>query len=241
MRESSNQIDQSPDRPINEWQARVVQCSRCVRLREYCARVAREKKRAHRDEEYWGRPVPGFGDPEAALLIVGLAPAAHGGNRTGRVFTGDSSGDFLMRALHRAGFANIPTSTHAGDGLALTGAYIAAAVRCAPPDNKPLPSEIEACLPWLAGEMACLPRLRAVVALGRIAFDATLRLLGERGARVRPRPPFGHGLVHRFAGDTPALVASYHPSRQNTNTGRLTEAMFDEVFTTAKAFLGSGL
>jgi len=220
---------------------RIVSCERCVRLREYCARVARDKKRAHRDEEYWGRPIPGFGDPAARLLIVGLAPAAHGGNRTGRVFTGDSSGDFLMRALHRAGFANIPTSTHARDGLALADAYIAAAVRCAPPDNKPLPSEIENCLPWLEAEVAALTRLEVVVALGRIAFEATLRVLAARGATVRPRPPFGHGLVHHFEAPFPALVASYHPSRQNTNTGRLTESMLDDVFRAARALVGPGL
>jgi len=203
--------------------------------------VAREKKRAHRDEEYWGRPIPGFGDPAARLLIVGLAPAAHGGNRTGRVFTGDSSGDFLMRALHRAGFANIPTSTHVRDGLALADAYIAAAVRCAPPDNKPLPSEIENCLPWLAAELEALTRLQVIVALGRIAFDATLRVLSARGATVRPRPAFAHGLVHRFEGPVPALVASYHPSRQNTNTGRLTPKMLDDVFGSARLVIGSGL
>ena len=208
----------------------IVVCKRCARLREYCARIAQERKRAYRFETYWGRPVPGFGDPDARLLIVGLAPAAHGGNRTGRVFTGDSSGDFLMGALHRAQFANIPTSTHAGDGLALIDTYIAAAVRCAPPDNKPLPSEIDNCLPWLAAEFDALPRLRAVLALGRIAFDASLRLLAARGATVRPRPAFGHGLVHRFEGPFPALVASYHPSRQNTNTGKLTANMLDDVF-----------
>ena len=173
--------------------------------------------------------------------MLGLAPAAHGANRTGRVFTGDGSGDFLMHAMHACGFASIPTSTHAGDGLALAGAYIAAAVRCAPPDNKPLPAEIDNCLPWLEAELDSLPRLEAIVALGRIAFDATLRVLGARGAAIRPRPPFTHGAVHRFEGPFPALVASYHPSRQNTNTGRLTEDMFDEVFRTARAILGSRL
>jgi uracil-DNA glycosylase family 4 len=229
------------NRQLTDLREGIVRCERCVRLREYCERVAREKKRAYRDEDYWGRPVPGFGDPAARLLIVGLAPAAHGGNRTGRVFTGDSSGDFLMRALHRAGFSNIPTSTHARDGLALADAYVAAAVRCAPPDNKPLPSEIENCLPWLEAEVAALPRLEVVVALGRIAFDAALRVLASRGATVRPRPPFGHDLVHRFDDPFPALVASYHPSPQNTNTGRLTAEMLDAVFARARALVGSGL
>lgn len=212
----------------------IVACARCPRLRAYCTRVAAEKKRAYRGETYWGRPIPGFGDPAARLLIVGLAPAAHGGNRTGRVFTGDSSGDFLMRALHRAGFANIPTSTRADDGLCLTDAYIAAAVRCAPPDNKPAPRELASCLPWLADEIEELHRLRVIVALGRIAFDATLRLLRDRGLPDRPRPAFGHGLIHRFDAPLPVLIASYHPSRQNTNTGKLLEAMFDQVFAAAR-------
>lgn len=238
---------------------RIVACTRCPRLRDYCERVAREKKRAFRDETYWGRPVPGFGDPGARLLLVGLAPAAHGANRTGRMFTGDSSGDFLVRALHRAGFATIPTSTHPGDGLRLIDAFLAAAARCAPPDNKPLPAELEACFPWLRGEAAALPRLRAVVALGRVAFAASLRLLRERGLSPATRPAFAHGALCAFASDaagprppepgisrapsgvSPApvtLIASYHPSRQNTNTGRLTEAMFDEVFAAARAVLG---
>jgi uracil-DNA glycosylase family 4 len=256
-------------------QQSVVACDKCPRLRTYCARVAAEKKRAHRHETYWGRPVPGFGDPAARLLVVGLAPAAHGGNRTGRVFTGDSSGDFLFRALHKAGFANQPTSTHVGDGLRLTGAYVAAAVRCAPPDNKPTPAELARCLPWLAAELEELNDLRAIVALGRIAFDATLRLLRERGLPRTVRPAFGHGLSHRlslvlqsqqdhrhrsqqghrgldhrsqedhrglvprsqhrFSGAQLLLISSYHPSRQNTNTGKLTEAMFDEVFAAARS------
>jgi len=245
-------------------QQSIVACERCPRLRAYCARVAAEKKRAYREETYWGRPIPGFGDPAARLLIVGLAPAAHGGNRTGRVFTGDSSGDFLFRALHKAGYANQPTSVHVDDGLELTDAYVAAAVRCAPPDNKPTPAELARCLPWLAAELDELPNLRVVVALGRIAFDATLRLLRDRGLPASVRPSFGHGLVHRFAADRaeqgssgtaaldhrseqasrsaqafrsarlPALIASYHPSRQNTNTGRLTEAMFDAIFAAAR-------
>src|SRR3954462_10945724 len=177
----------------------IVTCERCPRLRQYCQRIAREKKRAHRDDVYWGRPVPGFGDPNAQLLLVGLAPAAHGANRTGRVFTGDGvggSGDFLMAALHRAGFANIPTSHHPADGLELRDAFIAAAVRCAPPDNKPTPEEIANCLPHLDAEIAALPNIRVVVALGRIGFDAYLHLLKTRGVVPRPRPGFGHATVH---------------------------------------------
>jgi uracil-DNA glycosylase family 4 len=218
---------------VSAVQLAVIACTRCPRLRTYCARVAVEKKRAYRDQPYWGRPVPGFGDPDARLLVVGLAPAAHGGNRTGRVFTGDSSGDFLFRALHKAGFANTPFSTHLGDGLRLTDAYIAAAVRCAPPDNKPTPAEIDRCLPWLSAELDALTRLRVIVALGRIGFDATLRLLHDRGLPARPRPAFGHGTIHRLPAPLPTLIASYHPSRQNTNTGKLTESMFDEVFAAA--------
>jgi len=210
----------------------IVCCERCPRLREYCARIAQEKRRAYRDEAYWGRPVPGFGDPRARLLIVGLAPAAHGANRTGRVFTGDGvggSGDFLMAALHRAGFANMPTSQRADDGLKLRDAFIAAAVRCAPPDNKPTPEEIARCLPHLDAEISALPRVRVVVALGKIGFDAYLRLWKTRGCEVRPRPPFGHALAHNLPTGQ-ILIGCYHPSRQNTNTGKLTARMMDDVF-----------
>jgi uracil-DNA glycosylase len=215
---------------------------RCDRLRDYCTRVAHEKKRAYRDEMYWGRPVPGFGDPDAQVLIVGLAPAAHGANRTGRVFTGDGvggSGDFLMAALTATGFANQPTSQHRDDGLQLSDAYIAAAVRCAPPDNKPTPEEIARCLDHLEAEVACLPRVRVVVALGQIAFDAWLQLLKRRSvARPAPRPRFGHKVIVRFGEGVPALVGSFHPSRQNTNTGRLTPAMLRSVFRTARRLAG---
>ena len=210
----------------------IVSCEACPRLRRYCQAVAREKRRAYRDDTYWGRPVPGFGDPRARLLLVGLAPAAHGANRTGRVFTGDGaggSGDFLMAALHRAGFANIPTSQHPDDGLELRDAFIAAAVRCAPPDNKPTPEEITQCLPHLDAEINALPRIRVVVALGKIAFDAYLQLLKQRDVNVRPRPPFAHSASHALPnGQT--LVGCYHPSRQNTNTGKLTAKMMDAVF-----------
>jgi uracil-DNA glycosylase family 4 len=176
--------------------------------------------------------VPGFGDPRARVLVLGLAPAAHGANRTGRVFTGDGSGDFLMHAMHGAGFANITTSQRIDDGLQLRDAYIAAAVRCAPPDNKPTREEIAACHPHLAAEVEALTRLRVVVTLGRIAFDAAWRLLAGRGIDVRPRPVFGHGLVYRPE-NGPVVIASYHPSRQNTNTGKLTPAMLASVFQTA--------
>ena len=210
----------------------IISCDRCARLRTYCAHVARDKKAAHRDDTYWGRPVPGFGDPGARVLVLGLAPAAHGANRTGRVFTGDGSGDFLMRAMHTAGFANIPTSQRPDDGLTLTDAYIAAAVRCAPPDNKPTPEEIAACHPHLVAEFSALTRIRVIVALGRIGFEAAWRLLGERGIVVRPKALFGHGLTYEPPGG-PIVIASYHPSRQNTNTRKLTPSMLDSVFSTA--------
>jgi uracil-DNA glycosylase family 4 len=219
----------------------IVTCERCPRLRDHCREVAREKKRAYRHETYWGRPVPGFGDVDARLLVVGLAPAAHGANRTGRVFTGDGvggSGDFLMAALHRTGFANLATSRHAGDGLALTDAFIAGAVRCAPPDNKPLPEEIGRCLDHLDAELAQLPRVRVVVALGKIGFDAWLQLLRRRGRVPSPRPQFGHDHVFRIGdGETgvpPVLIGCYHPSRQNTHTGKLTPVMLEAVFRRAK-------
>jgi uracil-DNA glycosylase len=217
----------------------IVSCEKCPRLRTYCAEVARVKRRAFRDETYWGKPVPGFGDPKARLLLVGLAPAAHGANRTGRVFTGDGaggSGDFLMAALHRAGFANIPTAQHPDDGLALTGAFIAAAVRCAPPDNKPTPEEIARCLPHLDAELAALPEVRVVVALGRIGFDAYLQLLKRRGIAARPKPSFGHDAAYSLSnGQT--LIGCYHPSRQNTNTGKLDAGMMDRVFVRAARLL----
>jgi uracil-DNA glycosylase len=219
----------------------IIECERCPRLRSYCIDVGRTKKAAFRDQIYWARPVPGFGDPNAELLILGLAPAAHGANRTGRVFTGDgvgASGDFLMAALHRAGFANISTSQTPDDGLVLRNAYIAAAVRCAPPANKPLPEEVDACLDHLVHEVKALPRLRVVVALGKIAWDAWLRLLMREGVALpRPRPAFAHGVV-RTPGTsgtlgtigTLLLVGCFHPSRQNTNTGKVTPKMYDDIF-----------
>ncbi len=202
--------------------------------------MAREKRRAYIDDTYWGRPVPGFGDPEARLLLVGLAPAAHGANRTGRIFTGDGaggSGDFLMSALHRTGLASLATSERADDGLRLTDVFIAAAVRCAPPGNRPTPDEIARCLPHLEAEVAALPRLRVVVALGRIAFDAWLRVWTRRGAVLAERPQFGHGAIVRPAsppdGLPHVLVGCYHPSRQNTHTGRLTAPMLERVLAEA--------
>jgi uracil-DNA glycosylase family 4 len=215
----------------------ITTCERCRRLRRYCERVAIEKKAAHRDEVYWGRPVPGFGDAGARLLIVGLAPAAHGANRTGRVFTGDGSGDFLMRAMYETGFANQPVSHDARDGLVLRDAYITAAVRCAPPGNKPTPAEIAACRPHLVAEFDALPKVRVLLALGRIGFDACLGLLAGRGATTRPRPRFGHAVVHTFGHGLPVLIGSFHPSRQNTNTGKLTPQMLTGVFTTARQII----
>jgi uracil-DNA glycosylase len=209
--------------------AEVVACAACPRLVAWRQEVARDKRAAYRDEDYWGRPVPGFGDPDAELLLVGLAPAAHGGNRTGRVFTGDRSGDWVFRALHRAGYANQPTSEHRDDGLRLRGAYVAAAVRCAPPVNKPTPAERDNCLPFLERELALLTGVRVVVVLGHFAYEVVGRLLG-----VRPRPRFGHG-VEVDLGDGRTIICSYHPSQQNTFTGTLTEPMFDAVFARAGA------
>jgi uracil-DNA glycosylase family 4 len=207
----------------------VVACGACPRLVAWRQAVARDKRAAYRDEDYWGRPVPGFGDPGAELLLVGLAPAAHGGNRTGRVFTGDRSGEWVFRALHRAGYANQPTSEHRDDGLRLRGAYVAAAVRCAPPANKPTPTERDSCVPFLVREVTLLSDLRVVVVLGHFAYDVVARLFG-----VRPRPRFGHG-VEVALGEGRTLICSYHPSQQNTFTGTLTEQMFDAVFARAGA------
>ncbi len=217
-------MDDSLDRVRDD----IESCRSCPRLVEWREQVAREKRAAYRDEQYWGRPVPGFGDPDARLLVVGLAPAAHGGNRTGRVFTGDRSGDWLYRAMYRSGFASQPTSTHAGDGLELRGAYVAAVVRCAPPGNKPLTDERDRCLPFLGREIALLTRLRVVVALGRFATEALAPVFG-----LARRPAFGHGMESSLPGGR-VLICSFHPSQQNTFTGRLTESMLDAVFGRAR-------
>jgi uracil-DNA glycosylase family 4 len=210
----------------------VVDCERCPRLREWCRKVAREKVKRFREDDYWGRPVPGYGDPRARLLVVGLAPAAHGANRTGRVFTGDRSGDFLFAALHRAGFANQAESTHVRDGLRLKDAFVTPVVRCAPPANKPTREEILACRDYLEREWTLLvPRLRAVLVLGRVGMDGLLGMLRETGRLGPGRLAFGHGVTHDLPGPSPGLrlFCSYHPSQQNTFTGRLTPRTFDAV------------
>jgi uracil-DNA glycosylase len=217
---------------------RIPRCERCPRLRAYCREVARVKRRAYRDWVYWGKPVPGFGDHAARLILVGLAPAAHGGNRTGRIFTGDRSGDWLYGALHRHGFASQAESVSVDDGMRVTGAYITAAGRCAPPGNRPTPVELARCRPYLAEELGALGRARVVLALGGVAWESVLRVWSEEGHTIpRPRPRFGHGAVARISADLPVLLGSYHPSQQNTQTGRLTVAMFDAVFRSAVALI----
>jgi uracil-DNA glycosylase family 4 len=216
----------------------IVECRLCPRLVEWRERVARDKVARFRDETYWGRPLPGFGDPEARILLLGLAPAAHGGNRTGRVFTGDASGDFLWAALHEVGLADRPVSRRADDGLTLTDVYIAAAVRCAPPANKPTPTERDTCAPFLVRELGLLTELRVVVALGAFGWDAALRALAEQGHEVRPRPRFGHGAEVRIGPYT--LLGTYHPSQQNTFTGRLTAPMFQSVLDRARELAAQG-
>lgn len=208
----------------------ITQCTLCPRLVLYRRNIAKTKRRQFMDWTYWGQPVPGFGDPRARLYILGLAPAAHGGNRTGRVFTGDRSGDWLYQALHRYGFANQATSTHRGDGLTLTDCYIGATVRCAPPDNKPAPEEFDACRPYVREELRLLRKMRVVVVLGKIAFDHYFKACGEEKYHLRsPRPTFGHAALHRLPWGV-TLISSYHPSQQNTFTGKLTRSMFHAVF-----------
>ena len=217
---------------LAELTAEIVACRRCPRLVAWREEVAREKVARFRDERYWGKPVPGFGDPDGRILVVGLAPAAHGGNRTGRVFTGDASGDFLFAAMHAEGLANQPTGRRADDGLALIDAYIAAAVRCAPPANKPTPDERDRCQPFFVRELGLLERVRVLVALGAIAWESSFRTIAAlTGEDARPRPRFGHGATARVAGY--AVIGSYHPSQQNTFTGRLTPPMLRAVLAAA--------
>jgi uracil-DNA glycosylase family 4 len=219
-------------------QGEIVACQKCPRLVEYRAEVGRVKRRAYRDWNYWAKPVPGFGDPSAQLLLIGLAPGAHGANRTGRMFTGDSSGDFLYKVLFATGFASQPTSVSRDDGLKLIDAYISAAVRCAPPDNKPTVEEIRTCRPYLERELALLKNVRVVVALGRLAFDVYLRILRDQGKIARPSGfGFAHDVEHHTGEGQPLLIGSYHPSQQNTSTGKLTEAMFRAVFQRARRHL----
>jgi uracil-DNA glycosylase family 4 len=223
---------------LDELEREITSCRRCPRLVAWREEVARIKRAAFASEDYWGRPLPGFGDPAARVLVLGLAPAAHGGNRTGRIFTGDRSGDWLFAALWRSGFANQPTSVARDDGLRLTDCWISAAVRCAPPANRPLPSERDNCLPWFEREVGLMARTRVMVCLGGFAWDAALRTLTALGEAVpRPRPRFGHGAsaeIGRFV-----LLGCYHPSQQNTFTGRLTEAMLDGVFARAREEAGA--
>jgi uracil-DNA glycosylase family 4 len=226
-------------RALERLQRTILTCTRCPRLVEYRAQVAREKRRQYREWEYWGKPLPSFGDPQARLLIIGLAPAAHGGNRTGRMFTGDQSGDWVYGTLYRFGFANQGTSQHRGDGLTLRDAYISAAARCVPPGNKPTITELATCRPYLVRELQLLRHVRIVVPLGKIAFDAYLAARRELGlALPAPRPHFAHEAA-TWLPEGVLLLASYHPSRQNTQTGRLTRAMFEAVFARARAELDS--
>ncbi len=243
---SSTNAGPASDAPFDPYPLALATCRLCPRLVEYRERVAREKRRAYRDAEYWGAPVPGFGDPNAKLVLVGLAPGAHGSNRTGRMFTGDGSGDFLYPALHRAGLASRPTATARGDGLALTGVWITAAMRCVPPGNKPERSELGNCRAWLAYDLGGLRSARVALAIGKIGHDAALSVWRSRGLLTTlAAHPFAHGAVHEL-GELPGgqesgaltLVDSYHVSLQNTNTGRLTPAMFDEAIGKAKELAG---
>jgi uracil-DNA glycosylase family 4 len=224
---------------LNLLQQEIIKCERCPRLREHCASVAAVKRRAYREWEYWGRPVPAFGDPQARVLILGLAPGAHGSNRTGRMFTGDASGNILYRALYKSGFATQPTSTSRDDGLQLRDAFITASARCAPPGNKPTLEELRNCRHFFERELDLLSDVKVVVALGKIAFDTYLEVLKSRGViRSRAAFPFGHGAEFVTAPGQPRLIACYHPSQQNTSTGKLTEKMLIDVFKRAKKCVG---
>ncbi|MDX1660570.1 MAG: uracil-DNA glycosylase [Gemmatimonadota bacterium] len=226
---------------LAELEVRITTCRRCPRLVEWRERKAEEKRRAFEDETYWGRPVPGWGNPDARLLVVGLAPAAHGANRTGRYFTGDESGRWLYRALHRFGYASQPESVARGDGLELSDCFVTGAVRCAPPDNRPTPEERRSCRPYLEAEIDLLTEVEVIVALGKFAYDHVLRIFRDRGHPVpSPKPPFAHTREVEPGPDVPRLIASYHPSQQNTFTGVLTEAMFDDVFRRARERIEGG-
>jgi uracil-DNA glycosylase family 4 len=231
-------VTRSRARELQALQEEISNCRRCQRLVEWREEVARTKVARFAHEEYWGRPVPGYGDPDARVVLVGLAPAAHGGNRTGRIFTGDRSGDFLFASLHRTGFANQPTSTHRGDGLRLHDLSVSATVRCAPPANKPTPDERDACLPFLVRELELLANARVVVALGSFAWDGVLRALGAIGHLAKPKPKFGH-LAEATVGEF-VLLGSFHPSQQNTFTGKLTPPMLDAVFERARGLADRG-
>jgi uracil-DNA glycosylase family 4 len=223
---------------LQALQDQIIRCDRCPRLRRHRVDISTVKRRAYRDHEYWGKPVPSFGDPNARILILGLAPAAHGANRTGRMFTGDRSGDWLYRALHQSGFASQPTSISRDDGLSLTDVYITASAHCAPPDNKPTPEEIHNCRPYLEAELTLLPKLQIILALGKIAFDNYLDVLKTQGViRSRSAFTFGHNARFTIAPGRPILMSSYHPSQQNTSTGKLTEEMLLDVFRTARRLL----
>ncbi len=229
-------MDNLSERSWQQLDREVESCRKCPRLVAWREEVARTKRRAFKDWEYWGKPVIGFGDRQGRVLVVGLAPGAHGANRTGRMFTGDDSGNFLYRALYRAGFANQPTSEHKDDGLALRELYITASARCAPPDNKPSADELANCLPYLRREIQLMPQLEGIVALGKIAFDQVLKLYRQNGTNLLALS-FGHGAFYSLGGDSPWLLASYHPSRQNTQTGRLTEDMFDSIWNKVRSLL----
>lgn len=237
--EMSNALKHAEE--LRKLQKEILASKACPRLIKYCKKVAREKRAMYRDQQYWGKALPSFGDPEAELLIIGLAPAAHGGNRTGRMFTGDRSGEFLFRGLHEAGFANQPASLHRNDGLKLRNCYITTIVRWAPPQNKPTPEEIRRCLPFVEKELELLDRIKIVLVLGRVAFDAYLRL-ARRQAKLPPksRMPFRHGAIYELPGPMPRLQCSYHPSQHNTQTGRLTRAMFRKVLRDIQKYLASG-
>jgi uracil-DNA glycosylase family 4 len=227
----------SPEHDLERIEARIIRCRLCPRLVRWREKTAREKVRRFASERYWGRPVPGFGDPRARVLLIGLAPAAHGGNRTGRMFTGDNSGHWLYRALYKSGFASQPLSQGINDGMRLTDCYITATLRCPPPQNKPLPKEIRNCRQHLLAEITFLKNVRIIIGLGKIGFEAALNAYRELGmVAFKARPTFGHCIVHRL--DRYIFIGSYHPSQQNTFTGKLTEAMFDKVFAQVKRYLG---